>query len=51
MPGIILGSIAILGVMFDDNKENRKKYAALGLVGALLILDDLPDFVAFLQGN
>jgi len=51
MPGIMLGSIAILGVVFEDNKENRKKYAALGLIGALLILDDLSDFVAFLRGN
>jgi len=51
MPGVILGGIALLGAVFDDNKENRKKYAVLGLVGALLVVDDLPDFVSFLQGN
>lgn len=51
MPGIILEGIALLGAIFDDNKENREKYAALGLVGILLILDDLPDFISFIQGN
>jgi hypothetical protein len=49
MPGVILGGIALLGTIFDDDKENRKKYAVLGLLGALLVLDDLSDFVSFLQ--
>jgi hypothetical protein len=51
MPGIIIGGIALLGATFDDNKENRQKYAVLGLVGSLLVLDDLPDFISFLQGK
>jgi hypothetical protein len=51
MPGVLLGGAALLGVIFDDSRENRKKYAALGLIGALLILDDLPDFLAFLQSK
>jgi hypothetical protein len=37
MPGVFLEGIALLGAIFDDNKENREKYAVLGLVGALLI--------------
>jgi hypothetical protein len=48
MPGIALGGLALLGAVLDDNRENKKKYAALGLVGVLLLLDDLPDFIAFL---
>jgi hypothetical protein len=51
MPGVFLGSVALLGAIFDDAKKNREKYAALGLIGALLILDDLPDFLSFLQGK
>lgn len=49
MPGVILGGIAILGAIFDTDKENRRKYAALGLIGALLVLDDLPDLISYLQ--
>jgi hypothetical protein len=51
MPGIITEGIALLGAIFDDNKENRQKYEAIGLVGELLVLDDLPDFIPFLQGK
>ena len=51
MPGVILGGIALLGTVLDNNKKNREKYAVLGLVGALLVLDDLPDFVSFLKGK
>jgi len=51
MPGVILGGIALLGAILDDNKKNREKHAVLGLVGALLVLDDLPDFISFLQGK
>ena len=51
MPGVILGGIALLGAICDDNKEHRKNYFFLGLVGTLLVLDDLPDFLSFLEGN
>jgi hypothetical protein len=51
MPGVVLGGIALLGTLFDDNRRNREKYAALGLIGALLVLDDLPDFISFLKEN
>jgi hypothetical protein len=51
MPGVVLAGIALFGAPFDDNKKNREKYAALGIFGALLVLDDLPDFISFLNGS
>lgn len=49
MPGVILAGLGLLSLIFDDDEENRYKHLVSCLVGALLILDDLPDFVSFLQ--
>ena len=51
IPGVILGSLGLLGLLLDDDKRNRPQYIGLSLIGALLILDDLPDVFSFLQGN
>ena len=49
MPGVILAGLGLLSLIFDDNEESRYKHLVSCLVGALLILDDLSDFVSFLQ--
>ena len=51
MPGIMLGGLGLLGLLLDDKKQNRPKYILLSLIGALLVLDDLPDFLSFLEGS
>lgn len=51
MPGVVLGGLGLLGLLLDDDKRNRPLYIGLGLIGALLVLDDFTDFFSFLQGN
>jgi hypothetical protein len=45
------GRHGLLVAIFDNNKENRQKYGAIGLVDALLASDNLLDFIAFLKGR
>jgi len=51
MLGATLGGFGLLGLLLDKDKRSRSQYVGFSLIGALLILDDLPDFLSFIQGN
>lgn len=51
MPGVVFVALSLLGAVFDDRRENRGRYIGLGLAGLVLVLDDLPDFISFIQGK
>jgi len=49
MPGLLLTGVGLLGLLFDDNKVRRRWYCLSTFFGGLLVLDDLKDFLLFLQ--
>lgn len=51
MGGLVAVGIGVLGLLFDKNKKHRDSYFLLCLVGSIAFLDDLPDFISFLQEN
>ena len=49
--GLVAAGIGALGLLFDKNKKRRGFYLLLCLAGSVAFLDDLPDFVSFLEEN
>jgi hypothetical protein len=47
--GLASAVIGGLGMLFDDNKKRKNLYDVLIIGGAIAFLDDLPDFVKFLD--
>jgi hypothetical protein len=51
MGGLVAGGIGVWGLISDKNKNRRDLYLFLCLAGSLAFLDDLADFISFIQGN
>jgi hypothetical protein len=47
--GLTSAIIGALGLLFDDNKKRTNLYSALLIGGAITFLDDLPDFITFID--
>ena len=47
--GLIATIIGTLGLFFDEDKDRRPFYMALLVGGVVAFLDDLPDFMLFLE--
>ncbi len=47
--GAVTAVIGTLGLLFDDNEKRKNFYDALVVVGAVAFLDDLPDFIKFID--
>ena len=48
--GLASAIIGVLGLIFDDNDDRRDYYTTLFLGGAIIFIDDLPDFITFIRG-
>ena len=49
MGGAVLIGAGLIGLLIDSNKKHRQWYGFCAIAGSVLVLDDLPDFLAFLQ--
>ena len=49
MGGVTLVGIGLIGLLTDGNKKHRQWYGLCAVAGGILVLDDLPDFLSFLQ--
>ena len=47
--GAAAAVIGALGLLFDDNKKRTNLYNALLIGGTITFLDDLPDFITFID--
>ena len=47
--GAGLIGLGILGALLDKDKNRRNWYALSCLIGSILILDDLPDLISFIE--
>jgi hypothetical protein len=47
--GLIATVVGALGLIFDKNKNRKPLYAILCVGGTIAFLDDLPDFIHFLE--
>jgi hypothetical protein len=47
--GLTSSIIGALGLLFDDDKKRTNLYSALLIGGAIAFLDDLPDFITFIN--
>jgi len=47
--GLASAIIGGLGLLFDDNKKRKNLYDVLVIGGAIAFLDDLPDFIEFID--
>jgi len=47
--GLASAAIGALGLLFDDNKKRKNLYGVLLIGGAIAFLDDLPDFITFID--
>jgi hypothetical protein len=47
--GLASAVIGALGLRFDDDKKRKNLYGALLIGGAVAFLDDLPDFIKFID--
>lgn len=47
--GAVSAIIGALGLLLDDNKKWKNLYVALLIGGTIAFIDDLPDFVAFMD--
>lgn len=49
MGGVVLIGTGLIGLLIDGNKKHRRWYGSCAIAGGILVLDDLPDFLSFLQ--
>jgi hypothetical protein len=49
--GLGTAFVGTLGLIFDRNKRRRPLYLLLCLGGFIAFLDDIPDFVSFVEGS
>lgn len=47
--GLASAILGTLGLLFDDDNNHRNYYTALFLGGVVAFVDDLPDFLAFID--
>ena len=47
--GLASAILGVLGLLFDDDNNHGKYYTGLFIGGVLTFLDDLPDFLAFID--
>ena len=47
--GAVSATIGLLGLLLDDKSKNRNFYTALTLAGTMAFVDDLPDFLNFVD--
>ena len=47
--GLTSALIGSLGLLFDDNKKHTNRYTSLLIGGTLAFIDDLPDFIKFVD--
>lgn len=47
--GLSSAIIGALGLIFDDDKKRKNLYSFLLIGGTVTFLDDLPDFIAFID--
>lgn len=47
--GLVTAAIGALGLLFDKNKKRKGLYFLLCFTGFVAFLDDLPDFISFLE--
>ncbi len=47
--GAGLLGLGILGALLDDSEDHRSWYALCCLIGSILVLDDLPDLISFIE--
>jgi len=47
--GAATAAIGALGLLFDDNKKRKNLYDLLVVGGTKAFLDDLPDFIIFID--
>ena len=49
IPGLVAAVIGGLGLLFDKNKKRKGFYFLLCLAGSVAFIDDLDDFMSFLE--
>ena len=47
--GLTASIIGAIGLLFDDNQKRTNLYSSLLIGGAITFLDDLPDFIKFID--
>ena len=47
--GLTSAVIGALGLLFDDSEKRKDLYSALLIGGTITFLDDLPDFLTFID--